>query len=378
MTVLIKADSLATPLLDDTVDLVVTSPPYWGQRSYQDGGDHYDGQIGAEANGDDFVDALIAVTKECVRVTKPPGSIFVNLGDKYIDKSLLGIPWRYALRCVDELDLTLRAEIVWAKPNALPEPVTDRVRRGHEQWFHLTLSKHYYTALDEIREPYKTKPQKQSTKPYTADGKANHGTGATTLGMGPVNPIGKPPGSIWEIPSEGISCPDHLGVKHFAAFPQEFPRRIILGWSPLEICQSCGHGRRPVVERDAEYAAHRASVGDWNAPNRVVGGYKEKVHHTSGGKSKNFKGYIVGYKCECPDTSSPTQPGVVFDPFVGTGTVPMVARALGRVGIGVDLSTDYLRLANWRVFKSDHASKSIERTAAGAGRLPTPQEATGD
>ena len=73
---------------------------------------------------------------------------------------------------------------------------------------------------------------------------------------------------------------------------------------------------------------------------------------------------ITGFACACSDTSAPSTPGVVLDPFVGTGTVPMVARALGRTGIGVDLSADYLRLANWRVFHSGHAAKTMQRTNA--------------
>ena len=291
MTALTQADALRLPLADDSVDLVVTSPPYFALRSYRDDDEHYDGQIGSEATPQEFLEALWAATVEMVRVVKPSGSIFVNLGDKYAGsngqaggpsqlnsatyspdgtrtkaakkggyvpktsvrtKSLMGLPWRYAIGCIDDLGLILRSEIVWSKPNGLPESVKDRVRRSHEQWFHFTLEPRYFTAIDEIREPHQ--------------------------------------GSVWSIPSEPLQVPDHLGVDHFAAFPQEWPRRLILGW--------------------------------------------------------------------CPES------GVVLDPFAGTGTVPMVARALGRTGIGVDLSADYLRLANWRVFQSGHAAKTMRRTNA--------------
>src|SRR5699024_9907254 len=180
-----RANVLNLPLADDSVDLVVTSPPYFGLRSYQDGGEHYDGQIGAEPTPAEFVDALISATREMVRVLKPSGSIWVNLGDKYAtagtrrgneegivdsdtrtathymprpagypNKSLMGIPWRYAIRCIDDLGLILRAEVVWSKPNGLPESATDRVRRSHEQWFHFTLNPRYYSAVDEVREAY--------------------------------------------------------------------------------------------------------------------------------------------------------------------------------------------------------------------------------
>jgi DNA modification methylase len=80
---LLRGDARTLPLADESVDLVVTSPPYFGLRSYQDGGEHYAGQVGAEASPREFVDALIDCTREMVRVLKPSGSIFVNLGDRY-------------------------------------------------------------------------------------------------------------------------------------------------------------------------------------------------------------------------------------------------------------------------------------------------------
>ena len=413
MTGLLQADAVALPLADDTVDLVVTSPPYFALRSYQDDGEHYDGQIGSEATPAEFIDALWAVTAECVRVLKPSGSLWVNLGDKYAGsgghnnaglakphtgsitfagqaknkqsrppirrdapasynkasgyarrKSLMGLPWRYAIGCIDDLGLILRAEVIWAKPNGLPESVKDRVRRSHEQWFHFTLEPMYFTALDEIREPYK------SSAPYAfrghsteVDGDKRNDFGRNCVGE--KYPLGRVPGSVWSIPNEPLRVPDHVAVKHFAAFPQEWPRRLILGWSPAEVCSTCQQGRRPVVERDPDYVAFREATGDWNASNRKPGGYEQKVNRTTDAPTAPpWSGRITGYACDCPDTTAPSTPGVVLDPFCGTGTVPMVAHALGRTGIGVDLSGDYLRLASWRVFESGHAQKSIDRTNA--------------
>ena len=316
MSGLVQADAVELPVADDTVDLVVTSPPYFALRSYQDDGDHYDGQIGSEATPAEFLDALWAVTAECVRVLKPSGSLWVNLGDKYAGsgghnnagvggtgrgpttytkasgharpKSLIGLPWRYAIGCIDDLGLILRAEVIWSKPNGLPESVTDRVRRSHEQWFHFTLEPRYFSALDEIREPHQEVSLKRAA-PHRANVLAHEDRHEVDMTKA-CHPLGKLPGSVWSIPTEPLQVPDELGVDHFAAFPQEWPRRLVLGWCP-------------------------------------------------------------------PD-------GVVLDPFAGTGTVPMVARALGRTGIGVDLSADYLRLASWRVFESGHASKTVARTNA--------------
>lgn len=182
---IIRGDARHVPLADDSVDLIVTSPPYYGLRSYQDGGEHYDGQIGSEATPGEYIAALVDCTREWMRILKPTGSLWVNLGDRYSDrqgpqgttgnradraqaatyerrpaitgfrsKSLLGLPWRYAIRCVDDLGLILRGEAIWSKPNGLPESVTDRVRRSHETWFHLTLRPRYFAAMDEIRQAH--------------------------------------------------------------------------------------------------------------------------------------------------------------------------------------------------------------------------------
>jgi DNA modification methylase len=277
--IVLRGDARDLPLPDSSVDLIVTSPPFYGLRDYQDGGQSLAGQIGSEKTPRAYVDSLLSCTREWMRALKPEGSIFVNLGDSYYSgkgapgktttdpknagrdarrtirspldygldlprKTLIGLPWRYALGCMDDLGLILRAEIIWAKPNGLPESVTDRVRRSHEQWFHFTRLPRYYSAVDEIREPH--------SRNWTAG--ANGGRSGWDRGD-PLNaglaeaaahPFGKLPGSVWDIPSQPLTVPECLAVDHFAAFPMELPRRIILGWSPAGICAECGEGRRPV------------------------------------------------------------------------------------------------------------------------------------
>lgn len=380
---IIRGNALALPLADDSVDLVVTSPPYFSLRSYQDGGEHYDGQIGAEATPAEFVDALIAATREMVRVVKPSGSIWVNLGDKYnayngnrgegtiqangvrqsapkgngLDvknvrpKSLLGIPWRYALRCIDDLGLILRAEVIWSKPNGLPESVTDRVRRSHEQWFHFALSPRYYSAVDEIRERYDA-PNARRTLGNVDPGRGDHGNPMKRMDAAQtMNPLGKLPGSVWTVPTEPLRVPDHLGIDHFAAFPTEWPRRIITGWSPRGVCVECGAGRRPVaVQERTSNDALRPAYGAGN--------------HGTGGSTlgpRNVVAHIIGEACDCPEPTAETTPGVVLDPFGGTGTTALVADALGRHGISVDMSADYCRLAEWRTTDPKQRAKAARR-----------------
>ena len=395
---IIRGNALTLPLADDSVDLVVTSPPYFGLRSYQDGGEHYSGQIGDEPTPAEFVDALIAATAEMVRVVKPSGSIWVNLGDKYAasgtmqtkhglgssslssgvymedalaqpfksrkfdngsvrHKSLIGIPWRYALRCIDDLGLILRAEVIWSKPNGLPESVTDRVRRSHEQWFHFTKEPRYFSAVDEIREAHLA-PNRSGTNPKHESAPFAAGIPAhTSLSTTQPNPLGKLPGSVWTIPTEPLHVPESLGIDHFAAFPTEWPRRIIQGWSPSGICTECGEGRRPV----SEVAEMR--------PRESLQMQQRHRTASSGGVGKVGLGIpaaerertITGEACACPEPTAPTRPAVVLDPFGGTGTTALVAKALGRHGISNDMSADYCRLAGWRTTDPKQLAKAARR-----------------
>lgn len=291
-TTLWHGDARNLPVDDASVDLIVTSPPYFGLRSYTDGGKPYDGQIGSETGPAEFLDALTRCTAEMARVLKPTGSIFVNLGDKYAQhaghgvpaKSLMLLPERYRIRCVDELGLTARAVMIWSKPNGLPEPVTDRVRRAHEDWVHLTKQPTYFSAIDELRERYRGDRALSRRVKHPGEGAREQ-----RAAWSEEDPRGSLPGSVWDISTQPLNAPAELGVTHVAAFPMEWPRRIILGWSP------------------------------------------------------------------------PT--GTVLDPFCGTGTTVLAAVALGRHGIGVDLSLDYCRLAQWRVTDA----RQRERAALPAG-----------
>jgi len=442
----IRANTRNLPLADDSVDLVVTSPPYFALRSYRDGGEHYAGQIGDEPTPAEFVDSLLEVTRECVRVLKPSGSLWVNLGDKYaqgeersrngngnrvsIDgftggkpiraevgtvtlgrkdnggvprKSLIGIPWRYALRCIDDLGLILRAEVIWSKPNGLPESVTDRVRRSHEVWFHFTLEPRYFSAVDEIRERHETGPRyEQRATGRVIPGlpaQSNLGAGGSHLTEANYNPLGKLPGSVWTVPTEPLRVPDRLGVDHFAAFPTEWPRRIIQGWSPAGVCVECGEGRRPVVARERSLEPGRKAVGlgathEGGRVGPQIGGPSEasSLHHLNTYAVTGYACACIAASCECPPcpgrgndghglthcaeccmgaavdadlscprhgSPPPTTPAVVLDPFGGTGTTALVAKALGRHGISVDMSADYCRLAKWRSNDRDQLAKVL-------------------
>lgn len=157
-----------------------------------------------------------------------------------------------------------------------------------------------------------------------------------------VNPLGKLPGSVWEIASEPLTVPDHLGIEHYAAFPTEWPKRLILGWSPAAYCTACDEPRRAQYDRSFAVQADCSVDTAWKRDKHYAGNnWHDKPRGTSQVRP-------TGYACACPSTGSPTRPAAVLDPFGGTGTTAMVAKALGRHGITVDRSADYCRIAEWR------------------------------
>jgi hypothetical protein len=247
--------------------------------------------------------------------------------------------------------------------------VTDRVRRSHEQFFHFVKQPRYFSAIDEVREPQvRLETNRNGRAGAGKHSRINvHGQDQDENHKFSSNPLGKLPGSVWSIPSQPLTVPAHLGVDHFAAYPCEWPRRIILGWSPGSICVECGEGRRPTVDRRPWTIAEKTSLAKSRVGNakstdeRVDGQY---LYGISGQDFNRFRAAnpqtITGYVCACPDTLASTHPAVVLDPFGGTGTTSLVASALGRIGISVDLSHDYGRLAQWRTQSSTEKARVLK------------------
>jgi DNA modification methylase len=232
---------------DQSVDCCVTSPPYFGLRDYG-----VEGQYGLEASPAEYVETMRALFAEVRRVLADDGTLWLNIGDSYsakrtyqVDqtkaqasgkwqpydtladrpaKNLLGIPWRTAFALQDD-GWILRNDIIWSKPNGMPESVTDRLSSRHEYLFMLSKSPQYWFDLDAIREPH-TMEQRRRMKPYNyqAPGQAEH----TSLHevrdeLGPDgHPNGKNPGDVWAVPTQPFS------QAHFAVMPQALAERAIL------------------------------------------------------------------------------------------------------------------------------------------------------
>lgn len=218
-------------LPDSSIDTIVTSPPYFNQRDYS-----VEGQIGSESSPEAYIDALVKVFNECYRVLKPSGNLWLNLGDKYDQGRLLGMPWRVALRLQD-LGWYLRSDIIWHKPNAMPSSVKSRPTTDHEYLFLFSRAKEYFYNADAIREPHVTFSDTSKMK-----GGRNHfgkpggtpeqgkNSGNTNLHHGrwdvAFHPLGRNKRTVWSIP-----LGKYRGA-HFAVFPEKLVEPCILAGCP--------------------------------------------------------------------------------------------------------------------------------------------------
>lgn len=143
---------------EESIDLVMYSPPYYGLRDYgkdaeTEWADGWHGQLGLEPNWKMYIDHMIEINREIKRVLKKSGNLYVDIGDTYHQKGLLGIPWRFAFAMIED-GWILRNAIIWYKPNHIPESVKDRLTKTYEYIFHFVKSRKYYYNLDMIRESY--------------------------------------------------------------------------------------------------------------------------------------------------------------------------------------------------------------------------------
>ena len=323
---------------DNSVDCVVTSPPYWGLRDYE-----ADGQLGLEPTPDVYVEEITEIFREVRRVLKDTGTLWLNLGDTYLNKQLLGVPWKVAFALQAD-GWWLRQEIIWHKPNPMPESVTDRCTKASESIFLLAKSSSYFFDATAIREenagslPY---GDKKNFKMNDDRAQGRHGKGSMFSGGTRQEYIekyymnGRNRRSVWTITTQPFSG------AHFAAFPEEIPRLAILaGTSDHGCCTQC---RSPFI-RLQEKVGERQDR--WSSANSFDG-YREL---TSTAIYEDV-GWAPG--CDCDDAAA--EPCVVLDPFSGSGTTGKVALRHGRSYIGIDLNEDYLGVATRRVspLKSD-------------------------
>ena len=352
-------------LPDACVQCVVTSPPYWGLRDYG-----VEGQIGLEPTPEEHVEKIVEVFREVKRVLRDDGTLWLNYGDCYAGsttgadrppepghthedngrvktgqenkhrrpdaglkpKDLVGMPWRIAFALQAD-GWYLRSDIIWSKPNPIPESVTDRPTKSHEYVFLLSKRPRYFYDADAIREAHK--------EPNRGNGerdRVNYNTGGI-IGRGRVgeyeegvrlyNPAGRNRRTVWEIATQPM--PD----AHFATFPEALVEPCIkAGTSERGACPKCGAPwRRSILSQSSGSGDHRAVPGQ-NKPFTIPRG--EYLRST------------IGWEPTCTCGGDPV-PCIVLDPFGGSGTVAKVARDLGRSSILIEINPEYVQIAKKRL-----------------------------
>ena len=302
-----------------SVDCVVTSPPYFALRDYG-----VAGQLGAEADVQAWVTNLRAVLREVARVLVPGGTVWLNVGDSFsrgnrwgaAAKSLLLGPERLLVGLADD-GWIVRNKIVWAKANPMPSSVRDRLAMSWEPVFLLTRSRQYFFDLDAVRVPHSARAKGRG-KPLAPGGGRPVWAGPLAGDQGGLealkaqglqgHPLGKNPGDVWRVATSNFRGP------HFATFPEALVRPMVTAGCPIWTCSHCQRAwvRQPVQRS----LGHLAVLGELRPG------------------------------CSC---RAERRPGVVLDPFLGAGTVAVVAEALGRDWVGIELNPAFVTLAHERL-----------------------------
>jgi DNA modification methylase len=306
-------------------DCCMTSPPYWGQRAYSGGG------IGLEAGHGEYVQHLLAIFAEVKRVLKPTGSFWLNLGDAYEKKCLLGIPWRVALAMTDQQGWILRNAVVWNKVKGGPDNTSDKLRNTHEPIFHFVKNAHYFYDTDAIR--------KKPGQARVVDGAVVSATGVSGVRYRRQIEL-----------STALTEPEKQAAYQALDAILE---QVRLG--KLADFRMIIRGQQRATHSDSEKVSGRARE-------LAEKGFYFLKYHPNGAKpgdvwdilpedTQKRKLHFAPYPedlCRIPILSTCPEGGVVLDPFCGMGTTNLVAFHLGRRSVGIDVSTDYLRIAEER------------------------------
>lgn len=321
---------------ENSINTCVTSPPYWGLRDYG-----VDGQLGLEDTPEEFILNMVDVFREVKRVLKEDGTLWLNIGDSYAGsgkakgdknpekykqrpnrssihtennnlithftsadykrKDLIGIPWMlaFALRADGWY---LRQDIIWHKPNPMPESVKDRCTKAHEYIFLLSKSPTYYYDADSIKQP------------------ASNNTNARRS----------------RAESSHKSIPDQ---KKNGIRPRK--RNVPAGWDTSKGSHDKKVGRYPRVKDNQSFDSYLNDVVE-NKNKRSVWTIKPEAM-----KEAHFATFPQKLITDCIKAGSPVG-GIVLDPFMGSGTTGIVARKLDRNYIGIELNPDYIKIEDRR------------------------------
>ncbi len=317
---------------DKSINTCITSPPYWGLRNYND----EEKQLGMEDTPKEFVENLVKVFREVKRVLRDDGTVWLNLGDSYLpNKQLGGMPWRVAL-ALQQDGWYLRQDIIWHKPNPMPESVKDRCTKAHEYIFLLSKNVKYYFDNEAIKEDskYHGKDKRSDKGNIRYEGKrtSNKDTKAQQSFV-TINPK-KNKRSVWTITTKPFKG------AHFATFPKDLIEPCVLAGCPEKICVSCGKPYKRVMQKPKQLEVERNKRSGLD--DRKVGGVLDKYNREN-------PPIDLGLQKQCDCKTNETKAGTVLDPFGGSGTTGIVAVNHNRHAVLCELNQEYIDLAKDRI-----------------------------
>lgn len=309
-----------------TIDCCMTSPPYWGQREYNTAG------IGQETDPQLYLKHLLELFAEIKRVLKQTGSFWLNMGDSYHQKNLLGLPWRLALKLTDEQGWVLRNSVVWHKVKGGLDNSADRLRNVHEQLFHFVkIPSGYFYDLNAIR----AKPRQAKVR----QGAVVSATGVT--GVRYKRQI--------ELSTALTEAEKEAAQQALTHLLQQIEQ------GELSDFRMVIRGQQRTTHSDGQKVSGRARE-------LAEKGFYFLKYHPNGSKpsdvwdilpedSQNRTLHYAPYPedlCKIPLLATCPPAGIVLDPFCGTGTTNFVAQQLERKSVGIDISAAYLQIAQAR------------------------------
>lgn len=324
------------------------------------------GSLGLEPTPELFISHLVQIFREVRRVLRKDGTIWVNIGDSYAasrsyqvpdnknvavgptrhlgratpptglkQKDLIGIPWllAFALRADGYF---LRSDIIWQKPNCLPESVQDRPTKSHEYIFLLSKSQKYFYDQEAIREPCSWPNSWSASDTHTAIGQGGkHGKTSIFKQEWVDKGVGRNRRSVWSISTKPFSgC-------HFATFPPALIEPCILAGCPAKVCAKCGAPYRKVIERTVEPPPDRINNNSF--------AHDPLTTHGEGATTlRNVVKTSAAGEIPTCDCNAGTVAGTVLDPFGGSGTTGKVSEDLGRHSILIELKPEYVKMIERR------------------------------
>lgn len=314
----------------ESIDCIVTSPPYWGMRVYDNG--ENENEVGMEPNFSDYVKTLTAIFTEAKKVLKKDGSFWLNLGDKYLDKRLLGMPWRVAISLMDNAGWILRNDVIWHQLKGT-QSCKDRLRDSYEHIFHFVKAKKYYYDADAIR----IKPSKL---PVVTNDSTTSSTGVS--GKKYRKMIQESTELTKQEKINAERALDEVLMEIRLGLVNDFRMTIRGAQRAWHSDNTKISGRAKELVNKGYYIMRISAKGHlpsdvWNI---VTEDTWRKDSHCAVYPEELLKIPILA---TCPEN------GIVLDPFSGTGTTVSAALGLGRKGVGIELSPEYLKISQQRI-----------------------------